>query len=694
MRGLLHGRSNENETVGPILWATSPQATGERGLATTPDRRLAAIMVADVAGFGRLMEAAESHTFARMRRVREEVVNPKVGEFGGRVIKTTGDGFLAEFASAIAALRCGIDIQRAVIALEASQPIEARIRMRIGINVGDIIIDGADIAGDGVNVAARLETMAPVDGICISSMVHDQIRDDLGVAFEDLGQQQLKNIQRPVRAFTVNVGGRVVEEYSGGADAGARELPRSSVPAEAPASRTERAFSNVKRLNVAIAGFAGVAVIVAAGGWYWHTSPVATVSAPAPASAPPSAQASALSIMVLPFANGTGDPQQAYIADGLTSTLTSDLSRIRDAFVVATATAFAYKDKPVTVQQIGKDLGVRFVLQGNVQRSGSKLRINAQLADASSNAQLWSESFDGDQSDLFALQDQVTTRIANTIGREMVIVAARESEARKSSPKVADLMLRAAAVWAKPQSVKKYREMESFYRQALALDPNNSRAMVGLANSLALLANNFPQVLDKDIREAMFLEARGFALKAKELDPDDPGVYLAIAIFASNQGDFDAARRADETRLSLDPKSVGANNNLAGIYIELGDPNRAIELLTRALRLDPKHPTTDMVLVNLGSAYLRLGDNEAAIDWLLKALERNPSFPNTYAYLAMAYALKGDETGARKAAADLRRVDPNYKLANETPSPSSPPASKKYFEERFLPAWRKAGLPE
>ena len=242
--------------------------------------------------------------------------------------------------------------------------------------------------------------------------------------------------------------------------------------------------------------------------------------------------------MVLPFTNLTGDPNQAYVADGLTASLTADLSRIRDAFIVNAATAFAYKDKPLTAQRVGKELGVHFVLQGSVQRSGTKIRINAQLADANSNAQLWSETFEGDQSDLFALQDRVTTLVGNSIGREMVIVAARESETHKSSPKAADLMLRAEAINLKPYSLKNLQQEEDLYRQVLALEPNNASAMVGLAGSLALQAENFPGGMEESIQEKKMVEGRDLALRAKELDPDNPYVYVPIAIYANHHGDF------------------------------------------------------------------------------------------------------------------------------------------------------------
>ena len=313
--------------------------------------------------------------------------------------------------------------------------------------------------------------------------------------------------------------------------------------------------------------------------WYW--SAYQTVEkVVVPKSAPPVVMADAgpLSIVVLPFQNLTGDPSQEYVADGLTASLTSDLSRIRDAFVIDDKTAFAYKDKPVTAQQVGKDLGVHFVLQGSVQRGGTKIRINAQLADANSNAQLWSESFEGDQSDLFALQDQVTARIGNSIGREMVIVAARESETRKSSPKVADLMLRASALELKPMSLKNLQQEEDLYRQALALEPNNPNVMVGLAVSVALQPENFPAGMDEGIKEKKWVEGRDLALKAKELDPDNPDIYGPIGTYAYYHGDS-AGRRAARPRFRFRPKSIGAHVNLANVFLFVkGEPGWAIEL--------------------------------------------------------------------------------------------------------------------
>ena len=429
---------------------------------------------------------------------------------------------------------------------------------------------------------------------------------------------------------------------------------------------------------------------------YWNAyRTVQQVVAPSAAPAAIAADAGPLSIVVLPFQNLTGDANQAYVADGLTASLTADLSRIRDAFIVSAASAFAYKDKPVTAQQVGRDLGVHFVLQGNVQRSGTKIRINAQLADAVSNAQLWSESFEGDQSDLFGLQDQVTARIGNSIGREMVIVAARESETHKSSPKVADLMLRALALDLKPQSLETLQRSEELYRQVLALEPNNSRAMVGLADSLALQASNFNFAMDDSVKEKKYLEAHDLALKAKEMDPEDPEVYTTIETYARTHNDYEGELRADEARLSLAPKDPAAYNNLAVALLYGGEPRRAIDLLTQAINLDPKRSNNDAFFLNIGCAYFMLGENDNAIKWLLESLEKNSAFPMKHSFLAMAYAVYGQDSKARAEAADLRRLAPGYKLSTQKqPDSSQPAAYKDYYEKKFVPAWRKAGLPE
>lgn len=473
------------------------------------------------------------------------------------------------------------------------------------------------------------------------------------------------------------------------------EPARDVVVAVPAPARLARLIARLKTLKGAIVAIAGVGAVLGGLAGYWNAYQAARGSTQSSSllAMVGKGDAGPLSIVVLPFANLTGDPQQAYVADGLTAAVTADLSRIRDAFIVSTATAFAYKDKPVTVQQIGKELGVRFALQGGVQRSGDKIRIHAQLADTTSNAQLWSESFDGVQEDLFTLQDLITSRISTSIGREMVIVAARESETRKSDPKAAEVLLRARVLTFNRMSLKNFEEEQALYRQVLSLESSNAQAMVGLALSLAIEASN-GFIVDPVIREKRLVEARDLALKAKELDPNNPRIYVTLSVYASSHGDFEGARRADETALSLDPKSPNRYANLASAHIYAGEPVRAIELLTEGIRLDPRR-LHEGFLFDMGRAQFMLGDDETAIQWLLKAIDANPGWAIPQAYLAMAYARKGDKGRSRAAVVAMLRVDPKFSLSKfATPIPGYPAAYREFWETKLLPAGRLAGLPE
>jgi adenylate cyclase len=320
-------------------------------------RRLAAILAADVAGYSRLMGADEEGTHERSQAHRREVVEPKIKDHRGRIVKNTGDGLLAEFASVVDAVRCAVEVQRAMVDREPEVSEDRRIRFRVGINLGDVIVGDDDIFGDGVNVAARLEALADPGGICVSRVVRDQVRDKLDFAFDDLGEQQVKNIARPARAYM---------------------LPPEAVAA----------------------------------------LPAPSILPILPISQPPVVPH--LSIVVLPFANLGNDPDQQYFADGITEDLTTNLSRIAGMLVISRNTAFTYQGKQVDTKQVGRELGVRYVLEGTVRRSGNQIRINAQLIDAETDAHLWAERFNGDTADLFTLQDEVTSRIAAALTTELV----------------------------------------------------------------------------------------------------------------------------------------------------------------------------------------------------------------------------------------------------------------------------------
>ena len=374
------------------------------------ERRLAAILAADVAGYSRLIEADEEGALSRLKTLRSEVIDPKIAGYHGRLVKTTGDGLLVEFASVVDALRCAVEMQTALAKSNDRMPPDRRIAFRIGINVGDIVVEDGDIFGDGVNVAARLEGLAKPGGICVSARVREDAAGKLDLAFEDIGEQSLKNIARPVRVYALR-------------------LKDGSVSTEPIATPQRRV------MGIAIVGAAAVAavLVVATGAWWlWPASkPASTAAVASSTSVVQPLVAQRLSIIVLPFANLSSDPEQQYFADGITEDVTTDLSRIRHSFVISRNTAFTYRSKPIDTKQIGRELSVRYVLEGSVRRSGNKVRVNAQLIDAETDAHLWAEQFDGDMKDLLALQNEITSRIAVALNVELIN---REAARRPTIP--------------------------------------------------------------------------------------------------------------------------------------------------------------------------------------------------------------------------------------------------------------------
>ena len=431
----------------------------------SPTRRLAAILAADVAGYSRLIEADEEGTLGRLKTLRAEAIDPKIAGHRGRIVKTTGDGLLVEFGSVVDAVRCAAEVQRGMLDRKPDLSDEQRIRLRIGINLGDVIAEGDDIFGDGVNVAARLEALAQPGGICVSAMVRDQVRGKLLYPFEDMGEHSFKNIALLVRVYALRP---------------IAELPATGLPPVMPRRRaTDR---------VAIAAAIGAAALLVAGSawWVWPaTKPAAPPAVAAATSIAAPLAAPRLSIVVLPFANLSSDPDQQYIADGITDDLTTDLSRIANSFVISRNTAFAYRNKPADTRQIGHDLGVRYALEGSVRRSGNKVRVNAQLIDAESDAHLWAEQFDGDMGDLFALQNEIASRIAIALNVEL---SRTEASRPSEDPDALDYMLRGRAAYWKGNSRDQNAETLRLYERALALDPRAVEAQSQVANILAVRA--------------------------------------------------------------------------------------------------------------------------------------------------------------------------------------------------------------
>jgi TolB-like protein len=379
-------------------------------------RRLAAILAVDVAGYARLMSADEAGTHQRLRAHLRQFVDPKIREHQGRIVKNTGDGVLAEFLSVIDAVQCAAEVQRGMLDREAQLADEQRIKFRIGIKLGDVIVEDEDVFGDGVNVAARLEALAEPGGICVSRTVRDQIRDKLPYPLVDMGEQHVKNIARPVRAFALSVD--AVSALP------SPDLPRSTIQ---------------------------------------------------------SSSAPRLSIVVLAFSNLSNDPEQEYLADAIADDLTTDLSRIAGSFVISRSTAFSYKGKSVDAKQLGRELNVRYVLEGSVRGSGDRVRVNAQLIDAETGAHVWAERFDREAGDVFNVQDEITGRVARALQSELIIAEARRCT---DHPDVQDYIMRGFAALTKPISREIFAEAESFFEHALALDPHAAEAQVGLARVL------------------------------------------------------------------------------------------------------------------------------------------------------------------------------------------------------------------
>ncbi len=449
---------------------------------------------------------------------------------------------------------------------------------------------------------------------------------------------------------------------------------------------------------------------IGAGVWFMVNGPVfqrkaRDTTSEIPASTPATSAVSTinpLSVMVMPFANQTGDKDKAYIADALTSSITSDLSRIVDASIVPAATAFSLRDKQLTVPQLGKEASVRFVLSGGVTADKEKLRINAVLADTQSGAQLWAENFDGKATELFALQDQVTNKVSNSIGTQMVVVAARESEKRASTPQVADLLMRARAILLKQQSLENHRTLEALYRQALTIDPENLNAKAGLAYTLALQATNLTTVLKLDDagRLAMIKKAFGLAEEVKARDPNNADAYLPITIYFREIGDFDSATQAALRRIELAPRDARAHNALCILKRQKDDVAGARAACMKGLELAAHGRPPAESYFQLAHLAFREGKWDDALAWAQKGYDANPGASSGPVIRALSYAKKGDPVLAKRFAAEALLADPQLRLSTQTfvplsrPWPGKEAEFKKFMDTQFIPAWRAAGLPE
>ncbi|HEX3536739.1 MAG TPA: adenylate/guanylate cyclase domain-containing protein [Stellaceae bacterium] len=641
-------------------------------------RHLAAILAADVAGYARLMGEDEEGTLAALRLWRREIAEPLIRDCRGRIVKSTGDGFLVEFASVVDAVRCAVDMQRRMAQHNGSIAAERRVEFRIGINLGDIVAEDHDIYGDGVNVAARLEALSEPGGICVSEVVRDQVRDRLRYAFDDRGEHQVKNIARPVRVYAIGPAAIAVTE-----------------PADAPAPRSRLAGLGARSLA------AGIAVVVVAGliaGWWlWRSGLSPQLAQDRAASMRLSGvQGSVprLSIVLLPLENLSHDPDQDYFADAITEDLTTDLSRIAGSFVIARNTAFTYKGKSVDVRQLGRDLGVRYVLEGSVRRLGNQVQVNVQLIDADSGAHVWADRFETDRRNLTDAQSEITGRLARTLNLELVQAEARRLEQeRHANPDARDLVMRGAAIFQREPGISNRQEGQRYFEHALEIDPNLLDAKLWLATALVVgIADGGSEAPQADEEKAERL-VNEMLLQ----DPNRSQLHGTIALLRRMQNRLPESRSEWERAIALDPNNSIAYGQLGVTLLYLGEPAATIPLEEKRIRLNPNDPNIAVAYWSMGLAYLLQGKPQEALEWLTRARAANPRVYYYCLDLAAAMALTNDLDGAHGALADALRLKPeisSIKRQRARWAYTNNPAYRVLAEKTVDAGLRLAGMPE
>lgn len=581
------------------------------------ERRLAAILAADVTGYSRLMEQDEPGTLGRLKVIRRELVDPLLAEHRGRLVKLIGDGALCEFASVVDSVACALAIQAGMAARESDVPAEQRIRLRIGINLGDVIVEpDGDLYGDGVNVAAHLEGLAEPGGVWISGTAYDHLWGKLGCGLEHLGERALKNIERPVRVYRV-------------------------VPSSLAGSPERPALPLLDKLSIA----------------------------------------------VLPFDNLSGDAEQGYFADGMVEDIITALSKVSGLFVIARNSSFAYRGKAVDVRQVGRELGVRYVLEGSVRKAGERVRITGQLVDVRNGTQIWAQRFDGTLADVFELQDRVADEVAGAIEptlREAEIERAR----RKPTESLGayDLYLRARLHLRNP-TAEENREALRLLELALALDPDYAVA-IGLKAWCHLNAYLRSWAGDDDAERTAGERA---ARRALALGQDDPaalasGGHVLSLLVHDHEAGLAALRRA----VALSPNSALALGESALVHCFAGDYGTAIEHGQRALRLSPLDPLSSRPLIALAYAHLFTGRHEAAADYAARAVHVNPGMDVAHALLVASLVEVGRLEEARGAAVRLMALFPTFTIGRRRRAGFKDTVP---FEV-YLAALRRAGLPD
>ena len=629
------------------------------------ERKLAAIFAADIAEYSRLMGLDEVGTLRRLQAYRA-ILDPLISAHRGRIFNTAGDSVVADFASAVDAVECAVAVQDAIEKENENRPFGEQMRFRIGVHLGDVLVDGSNLFGDGVNIAARLQALAAPGGICLSGAVRDQIGTRLPVAFTALGEQRVKNIAQPVRAFRV-------------AGAGDRVRPTLVV------GRRRRA------LRAGMLAPALLLLIAAAGAawWLWPGQRSEPRPAPAISSVTQPNTAPRLSIVVLPFTNRSNDPQQEYFADGITEDLTTDVARIQGSMVIARNTAFTYKGKAVDAKQIGRELGVRYVLEGSVQRAGNQVRINAQLVDTETGAQIWGDRFDRDAADLFALQNEITARIARALQSQLAIAEARRPT---DHPDALDYILRGRAVLTRPISKENSDEAVTLFGTALAFDPKSADAATWLAATLAFrVTDEMSDFPDEDLHRAEKLVAQALAASPNS----------ALAHYVKGQVLFAQSRCGEaipeyERAISLDRSRAPAYARLGWCKFLTGSADQAIPYFEEAIHLSPHEPAIAPWYGRMGVIYLLQSHTDEAIGWLEKANSENARLAFVHAYLAAGYALKGETERARSELAEAQGLSKLYSSLARVQQYTwyDNPQIRALAEATYFPGLRRAGIPE
>jgi len=612
------------------------------------ERRLAAILSADVEGYSRLMGDDEVATVRAITEYRAVVASTVTGH-GGRVVDAPGDNVLAEFSSVVDAVQCAVDIQRQVEARNAPLPLSRRMRFRIGINLGDVIVEGERVYGDGVNIAARLESLADGGGICLSGTAYDQIEGKLPYSYEFKGEHTVKNIARPVRVYRVRLD-----------------------PSVAGPSRRATSTRLVKAVAASVAA---LLLLGAAGwvGWRWLRPPE---SAGLPLPDKPS-------VAVLPFANLSQDPAQEYFSDGVTEDLITGLSKVSGLFVIARNSVFTYKGKPVKVRDVGRDLGVRYVLEGGVQRSGSRVRITAQLVDASTGYHIWAERYDREVNDIFALQDEVTQQIV----RAMAVKLTEGEKVRLGRPPTGvleayDLVLRGHDE-RRLSTRDGNAEARRLFVKALDLDPGYAAAYLGL--SWTHLQSW--QLLWSTDRESL-ARARDLAERAIALNESLVGAYHVLGQIYLWMKEHDRAIAQAKHAVALAPNDADGYETLAEILGWSGRAEESIGVIRHAMRLNPRYPF--FYQWTLGHGYYLTERRQEALDAFARVVRENPNFFPAYAYRGVLFSELGRVKEAREAWGKASHLNPGVSMLSlRERIPYKRPADL----DRLLTAAHRAGMP-